>query len=135
MFGLSAKATIDILISTKDEAFRVSLGAIGQAHEQVLEAKQIEVEALKRMLADLGEQIRYERARADSLVDRLLVRDAHVAAVSPVAIAAAKMRDEETVKRLRETFEQMNDVGVAPASVAEARAFELAGGSAVATHV
>jgi hypothetical protein len=103
-----------------------------EAYEVVLSAKQAEADMLRRQIADLMSREKYLQAKADNLVDRLLVRDAKVAAVAPMAIEVAKARDEETVKRLRETFEQLNDVGITPASaVKEPRAFELAGGSAV----
>lgn len=133
--GPSVDEILSIVVHAKDDAFQVALGAMGEAHKLVIEAKEVEVSILRKQVAELGEALRYERARADNLVDRLLVRDAKVAAVSPAAIEIAKAKDEETYKRLKETFEQLNDVGMAPVSVKEPRAFEMAGGSVVATHV
>jgi len=118
--------------SVDHESYQIALGAMREAYEVVLSAKQAEADMLRRQIADLMSREKYLQAKADNLVDRLLVRDAKVAAVAPMAIEVAKARDEETVKRLRETFEQLNDVGITPASaVKEPRAFELAGGSAV----
>ena len=113
----------DLLVAAKDDSFRIAIGA-----------KECEIEVLARTISDLAEQLKYERARADSLVDRLLVRDARVAAVAPVALDVAKHKDAEAVKKLTEIFDSMNEMGdVIPAP--EARTFEMAGGKVVDAHV
>ena len=112
--------------------FDILINALDQGHRIALGAKECEIEVLTRTISDLAEQLKYERARADSLVDRLLVRDARVAAVAPVAIDAAKHKDAEAVKKLTEIFDSMNEMGVdVPAP--EQRAFEIAGGTAISS--
>lgn len=121
---------LDLVVKTKDDAHALVLSAFDSSYRLSLGAKEIEIEALTRLIADLGAQLKYERARADNLADRLLVRDAHVAAVSPAALETAKHKDEVAVKKLREVFDQLNDIAVeVPAKTH--RAFDLAGGSAV----
>lgn len=109
----------NLLVAAKDDSFRIALGA-----------KECEIEVLTRTISDLAEQLKYERARADSLVDRLLVRDARVAAVAPVAIDIAKHKDSEAVKKLTEIFSSMNEMG-ADVPAPQQRAFGIAGGTAV----
>lgn len=110
---------LDLIVKTKDESYGIALGA-----------KQNEIVALTARIEVLAEEVRYERARADGLVDRLLMRDAKVAAVAPAAIAAAAERDKVAVKKLEETFAGLAEVGEIPES-REPRAFDVAGGSAV----
>lgn len=121
---------LDLVVKTKDEAHALALAAFNQSHEIAVGALRNEVVELKKINEALSAALRGERSRADGLVDRLLVRDAKVAAVAPAAIAAATHVDEQTVARLREAFSGLADVGeVPPAS--EHRAFEIGGGSAV----
>ena len=110
---------LDLIVTTKNEAFAIALGA-----------KENEIISLKSRIEVLSGEVKYERARADSLVDRLLVRDAKVSAVAPVAVAAAAERDKVAVERLKKTFEGLADVGDIPEQK-EPRAFEIAGGLAV----
>lgn len=129
---------LDVLISTKEQAFDVSVKSLRDAYELALGAKESEVAALKRQVEDLEQRLKYERSRADALVDRLLVRDAKVLAVAPAAVEAARQKDEVAVKRLTEAFEQLNGVGEIPPAVmgAEPRKVEFAGkGAAVAAGV
>ena len=110
---------LDIIIKAKDQAYALAVASL-----------QNEISGLKRTANILEEKLRYESARADGLVDRLLVRDAHVAAVAPSAVAAAVHKDAEAVKKLTEIFDEMNSAGVdSPAR--EQRAFDMAGGTAV----
>ena len=111
---------LDLIVKTKDESFGLSLSS---AHN--------EITLLNRLVDRLDGEVKYERARADALVDRLLMRDARVAAVAPAAVAAAAERDKVVTDRFREAFEGLNDVGEAPVA-SEPRAFDIAGGSAVA---
>lgn len=114
----------DLLIKAKDESLSLSLAS-----------KQNEIVLLKQLVDRLEGEIKYERARADSLVDRLLLRDARVAAVAPAAIAAAAERDKVAVEKLKETFAGLAEVGEMPdpGAPGEPRAVEVAGGSAVAS--
>ncbi len=109
----------DILMKAKDEAFSIAIGA-----------KENEIHSLTERIETLTDEVKYERSRADALVDRLLTRDAKVAAVAPAAVAAAAERDKVVAERLKETFAGLAEVGEIP-EPKEARAFEVAGGSAV----
>ena len=110
---------LDIIIKAKDDAHALAIASL-----------QNEIVGLVRSSAKLEEQLRYERARADGLVDRLLVRDARVAAVAPSAVAAAVHKDAEAVKVISKIFDDLNATGVdSPAK--EQRAFDVAGGTAV----
>lgn len=113
------RGTFDLIVKTKDESYAIALGA-----------KQNEIIALNARLEVLAEEVHYERHRADGLVDRLLMRDAKVAAVAPAAVAAAAERDKVAVERLKETFAGLAEVGEIP-EPKEPRAFDVAGGSAV----
>ena len=110
--------------------FDILINALDQGHRIALGAKECEIEVLTRTISDLAEQLKYERARADSLVDRLLVRDARVAAVAPVALDVAKHKDSEAVKKLTEIFSSMNEMG-ADIPAPQQRTFEMAGGTVV----
>lgn len=124
---------LDIVVRTKDDAHALALSAFHSAHDIALGAKEAEVRALKTQVDDLAGQLKYEKARGDALVDRLLQKDAHVAAVAPVAAHVAAHQDKEAVKKLNEIFESLNDVGQdPPPRGAEGRAFDMAGGTAVA---
>ena len=113
----------NLLMTAKDDSYKLALGA-----------KEVEIDVLMRTISDLSEQLKYEKARSDGLVDRLLVRDARVAAVAPSAVAAAQYKDAEAVKKLTEIFSSMNEMGVeVPAP--EQRTFEIAGGKVVDAHV
>lgn len=113
---------LDLIVKTKDSCFEIALGA-----------KENEIRYLKNTLEKLEEELSYERHRADALCDRLLVRDARVASVSPAAVELAKHKDEVAVKALRETFEGLNDVGEIPPPT-ESRAFSFAGGGSAVAH-
>lgn len=124
----------DLVIKTKDDAHALVVQALNASHALALGAQANEIAALKKTLEDLNTQLRYERARADNLVDRLLIRDAKVAAVAPAAVEIAKFKDEQAVKKLHAVFDQLNDIATEiPAR--ETRAFDMAGGTAVAAHV
>lgn len=111
---------LDLVVTTKDDCYAIALGA-----------KENEIRYLKDSIEELSAQLKYERSRADGLVDRLLVRDARVAAVSPAAIEIAKHKDEQAVSKLKAIFDDMNAMG-ADIPSKDTRAFDLAGGSAVA---
>lgn len=114
---------LDIILKAKDDAHNLSVACL-----------QNEIAALAKHSASLEAQLKYERARADGLVDRLLVRDARVAAVAPSAIAAAVHKDAEAAKVIAKIFDELNSAGVEfPSS--EQRSFEMAGGVAVAPGV
>ena len=132
---------LDIILKAKDEAHALSENALAKSCELVVTAErsahtlavaslQNEILGLKRTATILEEQLKYERARADGLVDRLLVRDARVAAVAPSAVAAAVHKDAKAVETLTKIFDEINMAGVdVPPS--EHRAFDMAGGTAV----
>ena len=111
---------LDIILKAKDDAHALAVASL-----------QNEIIGLKRTANILEEKLRYESARADGLVDRLLVRDARVAAVAPSAVAAAVHKDAEGAKVLRKIFDEMNSAGV-DFPPQDSRSFEVAGGTAVA---
>ena len=121
---------LDIILQAKNDSHSLAVSAINSSHAVSIGALSNEIVALKRTLAAAEEQLRYERARADGLVDRLLVRDARVAAVTPSAVAAAVHKDAEAVKKLTAIFDEINMAGVDFPSK-EQRAFEMAGGTAI----
>ncbi len=121
---------LDIILKAKDESYLLAISAKDASHALAVASLQNENLGLKRTATILEEQLRYERARADGLVDRLLVRDARVAAVAPSAVAAAVHKDAEAVKKLTAIFDEINMAGVDFPSK-EQRAFEMAGGVAV----
>jgi hypothetical protein len=113
-----------------DRVLDIILKAKDQAHALAVASLQNEIIGLKRTATLLEEKLKYESARADGLVDRLLVRDARVAAVAPSAVAAAVHKDAESVKVLSKIFDEINLTGVdLPPS--EQRAVDVAGGTAV----
>lgn len=120
----------DIVVKTKDDAYALALAAFDASHHIAIGAKEVEIASLRKTIDQLSEQLSYERAKADGLVDRLLVRDAKVAAVAPAAVEVAKYKDEAAMKKLKEIFDDMNAMG-AEVPAKENRAFDLAGGSAV----
>ena len=121
---------LDIILKAKDESYLLAVSAKDASHALAVASLQNEILGLKRTATILEEQLRYERARADGLVDRLLVRDARVAAVAPSAVAAAVHKDAEAVKKLTAIFDEINMTGVDfPAK--EQRAFDMAGGTAI----
>lgn len=119
---------MQIIADTKDAALLL-----------VVQAKESEIGSLKASVEKLETQIRYERARADRLVDRLLERDAHVAAVAPLAEHVVKLQDENVRAKLSEIFDQMNEMGDTPpprVASADGRVYRMAGGGeAVAVAV
>lgn len=130
-----SERVFDVVVKTKDDAFAVALSAFYESHKIALGAKEVEIEALKRTIDDLVAQLAYERAKSDGLVDRLLVRDAKVAAVSPVAIEIAKHKDKEAVKKLAEIFDNLNDIAADPPPAPQGnRAFEFSGGGSAVTR-
>lgn len=136
---------LDIVVTTKDQAFNatttangnayaLALSAFNGAHDLAISSKESEIRSLRAQVEDLTGQLKFEKARGDALVDRLLQKEAHVAAVAPLAAHVAKHQDDEAVKRLKVVFDQMGDMGdiPPPREMAEGRAFSMAGGSAVA---
>src|ERR1035437_3306001 len=103
---------LDIILKAKEDSFEISITALDVAHTLAVASLQNEIIGLKRTATLLEEKLKYERARADGLVDRLLVRDARVAAVAPSAVAAAVHKDAEGAKKLAAIFDEMNSVGV-----------------------
>ncbi len=120
---------LDIILRAKNDAYSLAISASDIGHSLSVGSLQNEIVGLNKTVVKLEEQLKYERARADGLVDRLLVRDARVAAVAPSAVAAAVHKDAESVKKLTEIFDAINDVGVEHPG--EQRAFDMAGGTAV----
>lgn len=130
------RATLDLIIAARDMAFQTAVKALGESRELVVAAKQCEIDSLKSRVESLEAALKYERARADALVDRLLVRDAKVAAVAPAAVAAATEKDlAEGKKRavLTEIFDKLAETGQEPPP-GEPRAFEFAGGGQAVTR-
>lgn len=122
---------LDLVVKTKDESFALSINAVDIAHRLAVGAQANEIVALKNTVDDLRGQLKYERARGDGLVDRLLVRDARVAAVAPAAVAAAVYKDEQAAQKLKVIFDEINSAGVDFPSH-DNRVVEMAGGKAVA---
>lgn len=122
-----------IVVKTKDDAYALALSAFDASHQLAIAAKENEIAALRKEVSGLAEQLRYERTKSDGLVDRLLVRDARVAAVAPAAVELAKHKDAEAVKKLSEIFDQMNEMG-AEIPAKDTRAFEFAGGGAAVSR-
>lgn len=121
---------LDIILKAKDESFLLTISSKDESHALAVASLQNEIIGLKQMAIILEEKLKYESARADGLVDRLLVRDARVAAVSPSAVAAAVHKDAKGAEVLRKIFDEINSAGVDfPAP--EQRSFEIAGGVAV----
>lgn len=128
---LISRTALDLIVAAKDAAFRASVEATAQARDVLLAAKQAEIDFLKSHITKLERAIQYEKTRADALVDRLLVRDAKVAAVAPVAVAAAVEKDTKTAQRrdeVQRVFDEVASVGADPTPPAEPRAFDFAGG-------
>lgn len=126
-----SRTALNLIVASKDEAFRSAVDATAQARELVLAAKQAEIDFLKSHIAKLERAVQYEKTRADTLVDRLLVRDAKVAAVAPAAVAAAVEKDVKTAARrdeVQRVFDEVASVGADPVPPAEPRAFDFAGG-------
>lgn len=133
---------LDIILKAKDEAHSLAYRSVAESCELVVSAErnahtiavaslQNEINGLRRTATLLEEKLKYESARADGLVDRLLVRDANVAAVAPSAIATAVHKDAEAVKKITAIFDEMNAAGV-DFPEKEQRAFDVAGGTAIA---
>lgn len=130
---LMSARVFDIVVKTKDDAYALALAAFNDSHALAISAKENEIRYLKEINNSLSDALKYERAKSDGLVDRLLVRDARVAAVSPAAVEIAKHKDVEAVKKLTEIFDQMNEMGDVPAPK-ETRAFEFPGGGSAVAH-
>ena len=113
-----------------DRVLDIILKAKTEAHALAVASLQNEIIGLKRTANILEEKLRYESARADGLVDRLLVRDARVAAVAPSAVAAAVHKDAEAAKVIAKIFDELNSAGQEFPGP-EQRSFEIAGGVAV----
>lgn len=125
------RSTLNLVVEARDQAFQVTVKALGEVRELVVAAKQAEIDALRAQISRLEKDLAYEKSRGDALVDRLLVRDAHVAAVAPVAVAAAAERDVETAKKrsqVQAVFDELATIGDLPPARPEARAFEFPGG-------
>ena len=121
---------LDIILKAKDESYLLAVSAKDASHALAVASLQNEIIGLRRAATLLEEKLKYESARADGLVDRLLVRDARVAAVAPSAVAAAVYKDEKAAEQLKKIFDEINMVGVDfPAK--EQRAFDMAGGTAI----
>lgn len=127
---LIARQNLDLILKAHDRAFETSIQALGDARDLVVAAKQCEIDRLQARVDALEKALAYERARADALVDRLLVRDAKVAAVALAAVAAATEKDlamGKTRNAIQEVFDKLADLGEPPAP-GEPRAFDFAGG-------
>lgn len=125
-----ARSSVDLIVKAKDDAFETAVRVLGESRELVVAAKQCEIDALKAQLSTAEAALKYERARADALVDRLLVRDAKVAAVAPAAVAAAVESDIALGKKrdeVQKIFDNLATVGAEPPP-GEPRAFTFAGG-------
>lgn len=127
---------LDIIVSTKDNSFALALSAFNEAHSLVIGAKESEIRVLKLQVEDLAGQLKYEKSRGDALVDRLLQKEAHVAAVAPLAAHVARKQDEDAVagmSKIKVIFDELNSVSDSiPPPRGEGRAFTMAGGTAVA---
>lgn len=130
---------LDIILKAKDESFKFSVTAQEWAFTLAIAAKDHEIEVFKTANEKLIEELKYEKARADALVDRLLVRDAKTFAVSPQAVEAGKLKDSVSVEKLKtidKLFNELNDVGsdFPSESTTDPRSFSIAGGSAVSSR-
>lgn len=103
-----------------------------QLTDALRQAHTTEVVVLRSRIHELEEQVKYERAKADSLYDRLLIRDAKVAPVQAVALAAATAEAKDPKKNITEelsrVFDQLASVGEAPDEQQQAEAHTFAGG-------
>lgn len=121
---------LDIILKAKDESYLLAVSAKDASHALAVASLQNENLGLKRTATILEEQVRYERSRADALVDRLLVRDAKVASVAPAAVAAAAHKDAKAAEQLKKIFDEINLAGVESPST-EQRSIDIAGGTIV----
>lgn len=125
-----ARAAVDLILEAHTNSFTTAVKALGESRELVVAAMQNEIDSLKSRIELLEQDLSYERKRADTLVDRLLVRDARVAAVAPAAIAAATEHDILEGKKRPEIlkiFDEVAQVGEG-ANPHEPRGFDFAGG-------
>lgn len=102
---------LDKLIETQKELTEQALSSYIESFKLALSAKETEVAFLKRQIADLQQSIRYESKRADALVDRLLIRDAKVFPVQPLAEEQAKKEQEAVFAKLQEVMDEVNMTG------------------------
>ena len=126
-----SRKTLDLVVEARDRAFEAAVKVLGEARDLIVAAKQAEIDSLRDRVSRLEDDVRYERARADALVDRLLVRDAKVAAVAPAAIAAAAEMDVENAKKrdvIQQAFDQLTETAGDIPAPTELRAHEFAGG-------
>jgi len=121
---------LDMIATTKDNSYALALSAFHDAHNLAIGAKGNEIISLQQRINELKEQLSYEKKRGDHLVDRLLQKEAHVAAVAPMAEHLVKHQDEEMVKKLKVVFDEINSVGQ-EVPTPESRVFEMAGGKAI----
>ena len=125
---------LDIILKAKNDAHAAVMCALHSSHDLARASLSNEIVGLTRRIEGLEAQLKYERARADGLVDRLLVRDARVAAVAPSAVAAAVRKDAEAAKVIAKIFDELNSAGQEFPGP-EQRSFEIAGGVAVSPGV
>lgn len=108
---------VKLLASKSEENFKYALDASKQLTAALLEAKDTEIGLLKSRIVEVEKQVLYERTKADSLYDRLLIRDAKVAPVQAVAQAQAAAEaagPKKTTEELSRVFDMLASVGEVP---------------------
>lgn len=126
---------IRLLASKSEENFKFAVDSQKQLTAAMLETKQTELGLLRDRIKELESQVKYERAKADSLYDRLLIRDAKVAPVQAVAQAQAHAEALDPRKKVTEelsrVFDQLASVGEADDDGPRAELHTFAGGGVV----
>jgi len=125
------------LIATKsEENFKFALASQKELTAALLETKGTEVILLRSRINELEQAVKYERAKADSLYDRLLIRDAKVAPVASVAVALAAAEAANPRKSMTEelsrVFDQLASVGEESGEAQPVQMHTFAGGGVAA---
>lgn len=106
---------VRMLATKSEENFKYALEAQKQLTAALLETKAVEAALLRSRIQELEQLVKYERAKADGLYDRLLIRDAKVAPVQAVALAQATAEAKDPKKNITEelsrVFDQLAGVG------------------------
>ena len=108
------KNFLDRMLCASDRGYEVAVAALKEAHQIALQALSTENIVLRKIVHDQHEELNLEKARNQALVDRLLVRDAKVFPVQPIAQEAVKAMEADRVritKVLDDVFAQTNTVG------------------------
>lgn len=116
------KALLDCLIESGRYGNKVAVEAIREGHKVALSAIATENAFLRAEVASLKHDLAIETARSQALVDRLLVRDAKIYPVQPIAteaVKAAQAEKDKIGKEISKVFDQMSSVGEDAPEVAQ----------------